>query len=105
MESEKEIYFNCEKQQIKNAMEDINELVKDIKKNNMYLSDRENLSLQTLNLYINDSTPNCYMRDEIKELEKLDLTVYIGTRRIGKTFQQAVRNEKIIILKKILNKE
>ena len=95
MESEKEIYFNCEKQQIKNAMEDINELVKDIKTNNMYLSDRENLSLQTLNLYINDSTPNCYMRDEINELEK-----ELGYEQ----FEQPARLQ-ISLLNKILSKE
>ena len=98
MESEKEIYFNCEKQQIKNAMEDINELVKDIKKNNMYLSNKENLSLQTLNLYINDSTPNCYIREEIVKLK--DMLNNVG----GEVFITSV-NFAIKEIEELLNKE
>lgn len=73
------MYFNCEKEQIKEAFEEIKDLVKDIKNNNMYLSNKENLALQTIELYVNDSTPNCYIRDKIKEyegLKEMDMQAY-----------------------------
>ena len=46
----------------------------------------------------NDYIPKSKIKEKIEELDKRDMTIYIGGRSNGKTFQQAVRCE----LKKVL---